>query len=153
MKNMKLVIAFAAVLLLGAGAAGGAVWYLSKPAAGGAEAKHEVKAADVKPPKYITVEKVIVMLRRSPGETVTHYLSADLVVSTTAEKEKECKEHLPLLRSVAVKALSALPMDKASAMTIDQFAEELNKAFDDTYAKEKRERPFTEVMIGKLILE
>ncbi|SFU64153.1 flagellar basal body-associated FliL family protein [Pseudoduganella namucuonensis] len=157
--NKKLVIALVGVLLLGAGVAGGAVWYLGKQSAategkGGKEVKHEeAKAADAEPPKYITVEKVIVMLRRSEGESVTHYLSADLVIATTAKQEKECKEHLPLLRSVAVKALSALPMAKASTMSIDQFAEELNKAFDETYAKDKRERPFNEVMIGKLILE
>jgi len=156
--NKKLVIAVVAVLLLGGGVAGGAWWYLSKkaPAAenGKAEAKHEeAKPANTEPPKYITVEKVIVMLRRSEGESVTHYLSADLVIATTAKQEKECKEHLPLLRSVAVKALSSLPMSKASTMSIDQFSEELNKAFEETYARDKREKPFSEVMIGKLIVE
>ncbi|MBY0237922.1 MAG: flagellar basal body-associated FliL family protein [Burkholderiaceae bacterium] len=155
--NKKLVIAVVAVMLLGGGVAGGTWWYLSKkaPAAEhGKEAKHEeAKPANTEPPKYITVEKVIVMLRRSEGESVTHYLSADLVVATTAKQEKECKEHLPLLRSVAVKALSALPMAKASTMSIDQFSEELNKAFEETYARDKREKPFSEVMIGKLIVE
>lgn len=155
--NKKLVIAVVAVMLLGGGVAGGTWWYLSKkaPAAEqGKEAKHEeAKPANTEPPKYITVEKVIVMLRRSEGESVTHYLSADLVVATTAKQEKECKEHLPLLRSVAVKALSSLPMAKASTMSIDQFSEELNKAFEETYARDKREKPFSEVMIGKLIVE
>lgn len=155
--NKKLVIILVAVLLLGAGVAGGAWWYLSKkaPAAenGKAEKHEEAKPANTEPPKYITVEKVIVMLRRSEGESVTHYLSADLVIATTAKQEKECKEHLPLLRSVAVKALSSLPMSKASTMSIDQFSEELNKAFEETYARDKREKPFSEVMIGKLIVE
>lgn len=154
--NKKLVIAMVGVLVLGGGVAGGAVWYMGKQAATGAEGKtvkHEEPKAETEPPKYITVEKVIVMLKRSEGEAVTHYLSADLVVATTAKQEKECKEHLPLLRSVAVKALSSLPMSKAATMSIDQFADELNKAFDETYAKDKRERPFSEVMIGKLILE
>ncbi|KQX01909.1 flagellar basal body protein [Massilia sp. Root418] len=155
--NKKLVIAMVGVLLLGGGVAGGAVWYMGKQAAAtGAEGKavkHEEPKAETEPPKYITVEKVIVMLKRGEGEAVTHYLSADLVVATTAKQEKECKEHLPLLRSVAVKALSGLPMSKAATMSIDQFADELNKAFDETYAKDKRERPFSEVMIGKLILE
>ncbi|MYN06405.1 flagellar basal body-associated FliL family protein [Pseudoduganella aquatica] len=154
--NKKLVIAMVGVLLLGGGVAGGAVWYMGKQAATGGEGKavkHEEPKAETEPPKYITVEKVIVMLKRSEGEVVTHYLSADLVVATTAKQEKECKEHLPLLRSVAVKALSGLPMSKAATMSIDQFADELNKAFDETYAKDKRERPFSEVMIGKLILE
>jgi flagellar FliL protein len=154
MKNMKLVVAVGVVALLAAGAAGGTMWYLGRPAAGdAAHSAHEEKAADVKPAKYLTLDKVIVMLRRNPGDAVSHYLSADLVVSTTADKEKECKEHLPLLRSVAVKALSGLPMAKAESMSIEQFAEELNKAFEATYARDKRERPFTEVMIGKLILE
>lgn len=160
--NKKLVIALVAVLVLGIGVAGGAWWYMSKQAAtaangDGKHGKHEevkeTKPTDTEPPKYITVEKVIVMLRRAEGESVTHYLSADLVIATTAKQEKECKEHLPLLRSVAVKALSSLPMAKASTMSIDQFAEELNKAFEETYARDKRERPFSEVMIGKLILE
>eukprot|EP01034_Spumella_vulgaris_P041180 gene41180-50974_t len=128
---------------------------MGKQAAGadGKTVKHEEPKVETEPPKYITVDKVIVMLKRSEGEAVTHYLSADLVVATTAKQEKECKEHLPLLRSVAVKALSSLPMSKAATMSIDQFADELNKAFDETYAKDKRERPFSEVMIGKLILE
>lgn len=157
MKNMKLVIALVAVALIGAAVAGGAVWYLSKggaPAGAAAEAKKtEEKKADGKPPKYLTVDKVIIMLKRQPGDTTSHYMSADLVVSTTEEHEKMAKEHLPMLRSVAVKTLSSLPMATAQAMTIDQYAAELNKAFDAAYEKEHREKPFNEVMIGKLIIE
>ncbi|MCE3261696.1 MAG: flagellar basal body protein [Pseudoduganella sp.] len=152
--NKKLVLIVAAVLLVGAGAAGGAVWYLKGSAApaGTDKAVAEEKKAG-EPQKYLTIEKVIVMLRRQPGDTVPHYMSADLVIATTVKQEKEAKEALPLLRSVAVRALSALPMEKASMMTIDQFVEELNKAYDEAYAKEQRERPFQQVMIGKLILE
>jgi flagellar FliL protein len=94
-----------------------------------------------------------VMLKHQPDETVTHYLSADLVVSTSAKREKEAKETLPMLRSVAVKTLSNLPMATARVMTIDQFAAELNKAFDHEFEEEGREKPFDEVMIGKLIVE
>ncbi|MBA5638016.1 flagellar basal body-associated FliL family protein [Duganella sp. LX20W] len=154
MKNMKMIIAFVVVAVLGAGVAGGAVWYLSKGAsAGTAEAKKAERPDDGKPPKYLTVEKVIIMLKRSPGDTATHYISADLVVTTSEEKEKVAKEQLPMLRSVAVRTLSALPLATAQTMTIDQYAAELNKAFDETYAHDKRDKPFSEVMIGKLILE
>jgi flagellar FliL protein len=154
--NKKLVIILAVVGVLAAGAAGGAVWLLKSD--GGKEGSHKVEKKEArkeesKPVKYLTIEKVIVMLRRNPGDNVSHYLSADLVVATPLEQEKEAKEHLPLLRSVAVRALSAIPMEKAATMTIDQYADELNKAFDETYAKENRERPFKEVMIGKLIVE
>jgi flagellar FliL protein len=157
MKNMKLVTALVAVTIIGAAVAGGAVWYLSKgstPAEAAAEAKKkEEKKAEGKPPKYLTVDKVIIMLKRQPGDTSTHYMSADLVVTTNEEHEKVAKEHLPMLRSVAVKTLSALPMQTAQAMTIDQFAAELNKAFDAAYEHDHREKPFSEVMIGKLIIE
>jgi flagellar FliL protein len=159
MKNMKLVIAFGAVAVIGAAIAGGVVWYTSKPASADAAAakadakKAEAKADEGKPHKYLTVDKVIVMLRRQPNDSQTHYMSADLVVTTTEEKEKAAKEDLQLLRSIAVKQLSGLELPQAQAMTIDQYAAGLNKAFDDDYAAEKREKPFSEVMIGKLIIE
>jgi flagellar FliL protein len=150
--NKKLILIVAATLLLGASAAGGAGWFLKGSASAPAkEAVEEKKNAE--PAKYLTIEKVIVMLRRQPGDTVPHYMSADLVISTTAKQEKEAKEALPLLRSVAVRSLSALPMEQASMMTIDQFVEVLNKAYEEAYAREQRERPFQQVMIGKLILE
>ncbi|WP_311196565.1 flagellar basal body-associated FliL family protein [Rugamonas fusca] len=151
---MKMIIAFVVVAVLGAGVAGGAVWYLSKGAsAGTAEAKKAERHDDGKPPKYLTVEKVIIMLKRSPGDTATHYISADLVITTSEDKEKVAKEQLPMLRSVAVRTLSALPLATAQTMTIDQYAAELNKAYDETYAHDKRDKPFSEVLIGKLILE
>lgn len=154
MKNMKMILAFLVVAVIGAGVAGGAVWYLSKGAAAGtAEAKKAERHDDGKPPKYLTVEKVIIMLKRSPGDTATHYLSTDLVITTSEDKEKVAKEQLPMLRSVAVRTLSALPLATAQTMTIDQYAAELNKAYDETYAHDKRDKPFSEVMIGKLILE
>ncbi len=164
MKNMKIIIAFALVAVVGAAVAGGAVWYMSK----GDEASAEAKGKDGKeakkvakkeekkdglPPKYLTVDKVVIMLKRQPGDNVTHYLSADLVITTDAKQEKEAKENLPMLRSVAVRTLSNLPMATAQVMTIDQFAAELNKAYDTTFEHEGREKPFSEVMIGKLIIE
>lgn len=162
MKNMKIIIAFVLVAVVGAAVAGGAVWYMSKGGEEHAEEstdskkkkpKKEEKKKSELPPKYLTVDKVVVMLRHEPSDNVTHYLSADLVVSTDAKREKETKENLPLLRSVAVKTLSNLPMASARVMTIDQFAAELNKAFDHAFEEEGREKPFDEVMIGKLIVE
>lgn len=146
----KLIIAFAGVAIAAAAAAGGAMWYMNPAPAAGAAAK---PAPEKKPTKYVTLDKVIVMLRRSPAEQAAHYLSVDLVLATTPEQEKETKEHLPLLRSIAVSALSARSMAEASAMTVDQYAAELNKVFDANYAKENHVKPFSEVMVGKLIIE
>ena len=150
--NLNLIASFLLVAVLGAGIAGGTVWWLvlSKPKAAEIE---KAPTTGKKARRYLTLEKVIVMLRREPGDTGSHYMSADLVISTTEEMEKQAKEHLPLLRSIAVKSLSTFSVEKAAAMTVDQFAEQINRAFEVSYADQNAEKPFSEVMIGKLIIE
>lgn len=147
--NAKLIIAFAAVAVTAAAAAGGAMWYMN-PAPAGAAAR---PAPEQKPTKYVTLDKVIVMLRRAPADQAAHYLSVDLVLATTPAQEKQAKEQLPLLRSIAVSALSSRSLAEASAMTVDQYAAELNKVFNANYEKENHIKPFSEVMVGKLIIE
>lgn len=164
MKNFKLVLAILLACLLCAASAGGTAWWFLRPAvkapAVPGTSSHAASApvtpeghAEHKEYKYITLDKVIVMLRRTPGEAASHYLSADLVIATSEKQEKETKEHLPMLRSVAVQALSTFPMAKAEAMTVDQFAVEINRAFAASYARDGKDRPFSNVMIGKLIIE
>lgn len=167
-KKLKIILGVSGVALVSAAVAAAAVWHFAPApapitaattataataaAAASVAAQAEAKA-DQEPAKYVTLDKVIVMLRRAPGEAQSHYLSADLVLATTAEHEKKTKEHLPLLRSIAVGALSRYQMSTASAMTVQQYADELNRTFDASYAKANGEKPFTEVMIGKLIIE
>jgi flagellar FliL protein len=155
MSKAKLIAAFLGVALLAAGAAGGAMWYLApaQQQAAGTKAEEPKKELEKKPTKYVTLDKVIVMLRRAPNEAAAHYLSVDLVLATTAEQEKEAKEHLPLLRSIVVSSLSAHTLAEANAMTVDQYAALLNKTFNASYEKENHQMPFSEVMIGKLIIE
>ncbi|MDB5748915.1 MAG: flagellar basal body protein [Massilia sp.] len=155
--KLKMMIGVVGVVLVGAASAGGAMWWMQaqEQAVPGAAAKLEPKKKEKsdKPAKYVTLDKVIVMLRRGPNEATTHYLSADLVLTTTVDQEKQAREQLPLLRAVAVRALSAHTLADASSMTVEQFAAQLNKTFDASYASEERDKPFDEVMIGKLIIE
>jgi flagellar FliL protein len=158
MSKTKTIIAIAGAVIIAAGAAGGAVWwFMPKPAsAAGAQAKAPAEAdkqKDGKPVKYVTLEKVIVMLRRGPSEADTHYLSTDLVLATDPKREKEAKENLPLLRSLAVRTLSSYTMAEASGMTVEKYAEQLNHSFNAAYERTHTEKPFEEVMIGKLIIE
>lgn len=131
--------------------AGGAWYFLRPPASGGSEPVRP--AADPQVYKYLSLEKVIVMLRGAPGEPMSHYLAVDLVFKAPHQHEKTTKEHLPMLRSVAVRALSEYTFEAASLMTIEQFTAGINRAFSESYARELQEKPFTEVMIGKLIIE
>jgi flagellar FliL protein len=154
--KVKTIVAIAGAVVVSAAVAGGAVWwFMPKPAtaAGVAKKKEAEKPKEGKPLKYVTLDKVIVMLRRGPNEADTHYLSTDLVLSATPDKEKETKENLPLLRSLAVRTLSNYSMAEASSMTVDKYASELNRSFDANYEHDHTEKPFVEVMIGKLIIE
>jgi flagellar FliL protein len=155
MSKMKTIIAIAGAVILSAAGAGGAVWwFMPKPTtAAGAEKKEADKPKTARPVKYVTLDKVIVMLRRGPNEAESHYLSTDLVLATAPEKEKETKENLPLLRSLAVRTLSSYTMAEASTMTVEKYAEQLNHSFNANYAHTHAEKPFEEVMIGKLIIE
>jgi flagellar FliL protein len=155
MSKMKKIIAIASAVIISAAGAGGAVWwFMPKPATAAGTAKTEAEhPKEAKPVKYVTLDKVIVMLRRGPNETESHYLSTDLVLATEPAKEKETKEHLPLLRSLAVRTLSSYTLAEASTMTVEKYAEQLNHSFNADYERTRAEKPFVEVMIGKLIIE
>jgi flagellar FliL protein len=151
-KTTKIIVTLAGMAILGAAAAAGVMWRSNQsPAAATAAASKELPPK--KSSKYVTLDKVIVMLRRAPNEAEAHYLAAELVLATDEEKEKMTKEHLPFLRSLTVSALSGYTMQSASALTVEQYAQLLNKSFNASYAKERMEKPFHEVMIGKLIIE
>ncbi|MBS0372611.1 MAG: flagellar basal body-associated FliL family protein [Proteobacteria bacterium] len=148
--NRTLLVVGALVLTAGVGA--GAAWWMLRPQDGGAKAE-AAPAIDPQEYRYINLEKVIVMLRGRPGESMSHYLAMDLVFKTPLKSEKTTKEHLPLLRSVAVMELSRYSQEKAAAMTLEEFAANINRAFNDRYAREHGEKPFVEAMVSKLIIE
>jgi len=156
MKKIPLLISVVvgATLLLGAG--GAAAWWYLKPKAGASTTSPAAAAEpehDKTVYKYVSLDKVIVMLRGAEGKPLSNYLAVDLVLKTSAEQEKATKDHLPLLRSVTVKALSSYTLASAGQMTIDQFTTDINRAFKESYARDHREQPFAEAMIGKLIIE
>jgi flagellar FliL protein len=115
--KFKSIVAIACAVIVSAAGAGAAVWwFMPKPRRPAWKRRPKrTSRSDGKPLKYVTLEKVIVMLRRGPGEAEIHYLSTDLVLSVEAAKEKETKENLPLLRSLAVRTLSAYTMAKLPA--------------------------------------
>jgi flagellar FliL protein len=156
MKSKKSSIAaFAAVALLSAGAAGAAMWWYGPSLAGAPAGGTPAVAEPVRkePARYVTLDKVIVMLKRQAADSQAHYLSVDLVLSSTAESEKQTREHLPMLRSVAVRTLSHYGITQASTMTVEQYAAELDRAYAAAYAADGLDKPFSGVLIGKLIIE
>lgn len=153
MKTSKLMIGVALVGLLSVGAGGAATWWFLRPQTAAAAVTPAPAVTDTRAYKYVSLDKVIVMLRNTAGEPVSHYLALDLVFMSPVESEKVTRDHLPLLRSVTVKALSELSMEKASHLTVDELTQLINDAYTQTYANDRAGKPFAEAMIGKLIIE
>jgi len=169
--NVRLIGIVVLVAALAAAGAAGAVWWklggghaadakADKADKGVANAKgvqaDKAVPTEVKPGpdyKYVMLDKVLVMLRGRSGEAVAHYMAIDIVFKSLPDQEKRAKEHLPLLRTVAVKALSNYSLEAAQSLGVGQVAEALNQAFKDSYAAEGHEPPFAEALIGKLIIE
>ena len=153
MKKPQLIAVIVAAVVVAAGAAGGGMWWW--------QSRHGATAAAAPPPppkpspyRYVTLDKVIVMLRSQAGEPLAHYMAVDLVFKAEGpEKEKAVKDQLPLLRSVAVQALSSYTLDKASSLTVEELTKEMGTAYAARYSADHIEQPFAEVLIGKLIIE
>lgn len=147
MKSVKRIVVLAGLGVAALVAGGGAVWWMMTP--------HPARAtvADTRDYKYLSLDKVIVMLRKADGEAASHYLAVDLVLKTPSDGEKVTRDHLPLLRSVTVKALSNITLEDASRATVDELTKTINKAFTQTYAGDRAGKPFSEAMIAKLIIE
>jgi flagellar FliL protein len=151
----KIVAIAGAVAILAAGIGVGGTWWLMKAGenADTTAAVADAPVRDKRTYKYVSLEKVIVMLRNVAGDPATHYLAVDLVFKSPEGAERSTREQLPFLRSVAVKALSMLTLEEASRMTVDELTATINLAYEERYRADGQERPFVDVMIGKLLVE
>ncbi|KUM02332.1 flagellar basal body-associated FliL family protein [Chromobacterium subtsugae] len=144
--NSKTLIVAALVAALAASAGVGGWWYYQQSA----------HAAPAKPKpmdyRFVSLDKIVVMLRSEAGGD-PRYMAVDLVFRSSPESEPKVKEQLPLLKSVAVRALSQLSRERANALGIDDYQRLLDKAYRASAAREQNELPFSEVMVSKLIIE
>jgi flagellar FliL protein len=157
MSTAKLILAVVGASLLSVGIGGSGMWWLMNKSHAKSEAEvveePAVEVVDTRAFKYISLDKIIVMLRNSAGEPVSHYLALDLVFSTPIEAESTTKAHLPLLRSIAVSALSQLTVQSAGMLTVDELTQRINDAYTEAYANDPAGKPFARAMISKLIIE
>lgn len=148
----SLVIVIGAALLVCLLVAGGAWWWVQKQS--GTKAAPAPVAApvlDARQAAYVTLEKVVVMLRSETGRN--HFVSADLVLRTDKPHEKEVKSALPMLKGVAVRTLSKVTAEQGRAMGIDEWSALLQRELMAAYEEHPDLRPFDGVMLSRLILE
>jgi flagellar protein FliL len=147
-KKLWISLAAGAFVLLGAGS-GFAAWHFM----GKQPATAEAAPVDTREYRYVSLDKVIVMLRAREGGPLSNYMAVDLVFKTPVKEETLAKQQLPKLRSVAVAALSELTLERASMLSIAELTDFLQKAYGESFSRESREAPFAEVMVGRLVIE
>ncbi|MDC7700682.1 flagellar basal body-associated FliL family protein [Vogesella indigofera] len=157
MKSKTVVIFLVSMLLTLLLGGGGTYWWLQQQ--GGAalssplrEPVAAVAAEPATPKRYLTLDKIIVMLREARQDEL-HYMSIDLVFRTDNEQQAQVKEQLPLLKSIAVRALSQLTRTQAAAMSVDEFQALLLQHYSQAYRKDQQPQPFSDVLVSKLIVE
>ena len=148
-KKIGMVLALVVLLAV---AAGGAWWWGQRaPVAVAAVATPQL---DVRQASYVTLDKIVVMLKSDPNLRMHNtYMSLDLVLRTDKLHEKAAKAELPMLKGVAVRTLSQLGMEQAKAMSIDEWTELLAADLVAAYASHPDLRPFDKVMVTRLIIE
>ena len=147
-KKIWISLAAGAFVMLGAGS-GLAAWHFMGPPAG----EPAAPVVNKREYRYVSLDKVIVMLRAREGGPLSNYMAVDLVFKTPVKAEVVTKQQLPKLRSVAVASLSELTLERASMLSIAELTDFLQQAYGESFERESRESPFTEVMVGRLVIE
>jgi flagellar FliL protein len=115
------------------------------PAANSANAaapQEPKKEKSDKPVKYVTLDKVIVMLRRGPNEATTP-LPVDRPGAGHRPRKRKGNQGTPAAAARGRRAHAlGYTLAEASTMTVEQYAEQLNKTFNASYAQRRTEKPF-----------
>lgn len=151
-----LVIVLAALLLLVLGG-GGYAWYAKLGPFAAASATDAASAAPAPPPPppehFVTLDKLVVMLRADGPQTRARYLAIDLVFATDDKKKAaRAKAQLPLLRSVAHRSLAGYHASEIRQMELDELVGMLEAEYTKVYGSAE-ERPFSQVMVARMMLE
>ncbi|WP_153099484.1 flagellar basal body-associated FliL family protein [Paraburkholderia hayleyella] len=103
--------------------------------------------------RYVSLDKLIVMLRDSGSSTRSRYLAMDLVFKVEdAKHEKHVREALPLLRATAHRVLSTYSVEQIRQMNVDELVAVLKREYVQAYGSAKR-LPFADLFIGKLMVD
>lgn len=149
--NKKILGIVVVAVLVCVGAAGGALWFVQQQ--GGANHVTQAPKLDATKPSYVALDKVVVMLRPSPERTQNTYLSVDMVFRSDKAHEKMLKGELPMLKGVAVRALSKLDVDAARSMSIEEWTSLISREVMAAYEEQQDQRYFDQLMVSRLIIE
>ncbi|MEK6423423.1 MAG: hypothetical protein V4801_27865 [Burkholderia gladioli] len=157
MKRNLIVIALVLAAAVAAGVATAVLGGIWSPAAWRAKAQGPAarKAAPVAAIRahYVTLERLIVMLRGRAPAGHAHYLALDLVFGAAdAKQEKRLREQLPMLRALAYRTLAGYDVVEVRQMPVDALAATLKAGYVLAYGTAEA-LPFADVLISKMMVD
>lgn len=149
----KVGLVVAAALVVCAATVGGAWWWVQQQAAHNAASQKVAPVIDMEQASYVTLEKIVVMLNSEAPRVRNFYLAADLVLRTDKIHEKAVRAELPMLKGVAVQALSRMQVEQARGMSMEEWSGLLQRELMGAYEEHPHLRLFDRVMVSRLIIE
>ncbi|CAJ0819431.1 MULTISPECIES: flagellar basal body-associated FliL family protein [Ralstonia] len=103
--------------------------------------------------RYVSLEKLVVMLRNDgPGARPRHLVMDLVFVAANAKQEKAVREQLPILRATAFRAFAEHTPDEVVRMHPDDFEAALDKEYAAAYGRTNR-MPFEQVLVTKAMMD
>ena len=158
MKKTILIGIFAAAVavLVGGGAAAGAIYYMKHSASVSAENKYDAsqknKVKKESQDIFVSLSDSVVTLHDSDDDD--HYMLVELalVVGNDADSKRTLADE-PLYQSIIVAALADMKYEDARSLKIT----DLRKIITDSLSKELNKRelniPFTDVLVKKVVFQ
>jgi len=151
---MKRNLMIAAIVAVAALAAAGATAFAMK-GTGKAAVDEDTRPARLEvsdTTRYVPLDKLVVMLRNEGGSR-PHYLMMDLAFATSdAKREKQVKEHLPMLRAAAYRTLAERTPADVVRMRPAELAQVLTGEYASVYGSARR-MPFDQVLVTKVMMD
>jgi flagellar FliL protein len=105
-----------------------------------------------KPKKFVEVKNVVITLQSEISGQ--HYLLMDLAFASAEEEAvKKVTALSPVLRGVTVSLLSPMDYDKLREMPMDTVRQKLLAAYTERLNKLHSPKPFSDVIISKMVYQ
>ncbi|EPF6161474.1 TPA: flagellar basal body-associated FliL family protein [Citrobacter sedlakii] len=101
---------------------------------------------------FTSLEETIVTLHDNDG--AEHYMSAELVMVVSSEKESEkVKQQEPLYQSIAVERLSEMKYEEIRAMKISEIRNLISAALKKELSLRHISAPYEDVLVKKVVFQ
>lgn len=146
------VISSVIALFIGGGAGWGVYHFVGNGKTATAAHAVDDESMDESNNLFVSLQETIVTLHDESG--ADHYMSAELVMVVTNDKESEkVKQQEPLYQSIAVERLSELNYEEVRSMKIAEIRKLIADALKSELKLRKITAPYKDILVKKVVFQ